>query len=201
MSTNEKATSRQGFMVKLGALAAGLAVVAYVGLHLGRGDLSVPGLPALSGGPSAPAAHVLTPEEQVQAEIAANPALVSRQACMNLYFAAPGYLGMLSHPDHAELDSMSDSELRSWAMTSLGMRNTTVLMVVPHDQLVSGLLDAETKPLFASNTDVEKRRINAYLTTCRAMYPGRDEATVSFLRTRVFFLDAVMKHTVWKLFQ
>lgn len=172
------------FAIKLVALAVGLVVVAYIGVHLGEANFS---LPFLS---SAPAAHVLTPEEQVQQEVAANPALVSRDACMKLYIGAPAILGLLSHPSAAQLDSMSDDELRSWAVTAIATNpvryNTGPVLFAKHDVLVQHLQQMDTSPRFTDTNGLETRRINAYLTTCRSMYPGRDEMAASYVRVRAF---------------
>lgn len=176
--------SRKGLAIKLGALVAGLAVVAYAGLRLGSGDVHV-SIPFI--GSSAPAAHVLTPEEQVKAEVAANPALVSRDACLNLYAGAPAYLFLASHPTPADLDALSDDELRSIVMTlPIPVRGVPV-MLANHAGLVMGLTSVAQSPLYANlNTEVEARRIEAYLDTCRSMYPGRDEAAANYIRIRTF---------------
>lgn len=177
--------------IKVGSLAVGLAVVAYIGLHLGRGDLPVIGESA---------ARVLTPEEQVAAEVKANPALVSRQACVNLYIAAPGYLGMLARPTYAALKAMPTNELRAWVVTASGDGYVGGVYQpnVTHDNLAQDLFaDETTKPRFA-NVDpaVETRRINAYLDTCRSLYPGRDEIAASIVRDHGFAARAWFERTV-----
>ncbi|HDR9280204.1 TPA: hypothetical protein QDB45_001726 [Burkholderia vietnamiensis] len=178
------AASSKGLAIKLGALVAGLAVVAYAGLRLGSGDVHV-SIPFI--GSSAPAAHVLTPEEQVKAEVAANPALVSRDACLNLYAGAPGYLLLVSHPTSADFDAMSDDELRSIVMTlPIPVRGLPV-MLANHAGLVKGMTSVAQSPSFANlNTEVETRRITAYMDTCRSMYPSRDEAAANYVRIRTF---------------
>jgi hypothetical protein len=175
-------TVRKDFAIKLGALAVGLVVVAYIGVRLGEATFSLPFLSS--------AAHVLTPEEQVQQEVASNPALVSRDACMKLYIGAPAILGMLSHPSAAQLDSMSDDELRSWAVTVITTQsdqlNPSRVMAAKHEVLVQQLQQMEATPRFANTNGLETRRIDAYLNTCRSMYPGRDEVAASYVRVRAF---------------
>lgn len=178
--------SRKGLAMRLGALVVGLAVIGYVGLRLGSGDLHV-SVPFV--GSSAPAAHVLTPEEQVKAEVAANPALVSREACLNLYAGAPAFLMLASHPTSADFDAMSDDELRSMVVTlPIPVRGVPV-MLANHAGLVMGMTSVAKSPRFANlNTEVETRRIDAYLDTCRSMYPSRDESAANFVRVRAFTL-------------
>ncbi|WP_109479923.1 hypothetical protein [Paraburkholderia sp. C35] len=195
-SDSSSPSSSKRFAFKAGALVVGLAMVAYVGLRLGRGDLSLLGAAA----PDAVVAHVLTPEEQVAAEVKANPALVSRQACVNLYLVAPGYLGLLAHPTLEQLQAMSIDELRSWVVTASGDRFVGGVFGVDVTRrvLAADLFKAETTTPRFTNVDpvVEARRINAYLDTCRSLYPGRDETAASIVRVHAFtvkrFLGSVM---------
>lgn len=192
---NEGATpvSPKGLLIKLGALVAGLVVVGYVGLRLGHGDVSLPNVPFVGSVPSAPAAHVLTPEEDVQASIKANPALVSRQACMNLNLNAPAVLTMLSHPSAADLDGLSNDELRSMAFTLAALvpgRPVAAMgtMFTNHAAMVNHFVQASALPIFANPNGAETQRVNAYLDTCRSMYPGRDEDAAAFVRVRAYTL-------------
>ncbi|MCA8448854.1 hypothetical protein [Burkholderia vietnamiensis] len=180
----------KSLLVKLGALVAGLVVVGYVGLRLGAGDMNLP-VPFL--GSSEPAAHVVTPEEEVAAEIKAQPNLVTRDACLNLYMNAPALITMLSHPTREQFDAMSNDELRALGVgvvgTGTGPRYVAgQVLLLSHDKLVDAYTRWTSLPRFANPNGAETRRVNAYLDTCRSMYPARDEASANFIRVRIYTL-------------
>lgn len=182
-------------LVKLGAFVVGLAVLAYVGVRLDEGGMGLPHVPFL-GSSSAPAAHVVTPEEDVAAQIKADPSLVSRSACTNLYVNAPTMLTMLSHPSRADFDAMSNDELRALAVdvvtTANGPQSVAgVALLTDHARLVNGLTRWSAFPRFANPNGDETKRVNAYLNACRAIYPSRDESAANFVRLRSFTLVRV----------
>ncbi|NTX44818.1 hypothetical protein HT749_15535 [Burkholderia cepacia] len=134
-----------------------------------------------------------TPEQIIAQEVAANPALVSREACIRL--AILPLPAALQNPDRtplpteAEAKAHPDKDLRNWLSR---FNPPLATMPMNHDQLVMAVMD--TMPMMRARSDafkakqsVELRQIDVYKGICAKTSPARDR-----LAERLFSMHRAM---------
>ncbi len=122
----------------------------------------------------------LTPEQVVAQEVAVNPALVSREACIRLaILPLPASMQDPNRnplPTKAEAQAHPDQDLRQW----LSLFNPPLAnMPMTHDQLVMAVMD--TLPEVQRRRDaakeripVQMRQIAVYKGICAKNWPAKD---------------------------
>ncbi|MBR8082643.1 hypothetical protein KDX23_07770 [Burkholderia vietnamiensis] len=120
----------------------------------------------------------LTPEQVVAQEVAANPALVSRDACIRLAILPlpPALREPDPLPSEAEVRAHNDNDLRGWLKAS-----NPAIMALPmnHEQLVQAVM--ATMPEVKRFRDaakeripVQMRQIAVYKGICAKNWPAKD---------------------------
>ncbi|MDR8057623.1 hypothetical protein [Burkholderia cenocepacia] len=129
-----------------------------------------------------------TPEQVVAQEVAVNPALMSREACIRLAILPlpPSLQDPYRHPlpTQADAEKQTDQTLRNW----LSRFNPQILaMPMNHAQLVMSVMS--TMPQAQARRDaehtqveVETRQIEVYEGICAKTWPAKDRLAEALFR-------------------